>query len=74
MVTSALSALVVTSNVGSCCVTIWLTIAALVEGRPTQGAAPALKFFQEEFEMNWEMGRLGKPYVAIIDGFTSESG
>lgn len=24
--------------------------------------------------MNWEMGRLGKPYVAIIDGFTSESG
>lgn len=24
--------------------------------------------------MNWEMGRLEKPYVAIIDGFTSEFG
>ena len=29
-------------------------------------------FFKEEFELNWLMSRLGKPYVSIIDGTTSK--
>lgn len=31
----------------------------------------ALPFFKDEFELNWAMGRLGKPYVAFIDGIVS---
>ncbi len=42
-------------------------VIALKEGRQT-----ALPFFKQEFELNWLMARLGKPYVAIMDGITSE--
>lgn len=47
---------------------------ALVESRPEHGSKLALKFFKDEFELNWEMGRFGKPYVAVIDGFTMGGG
>jgi 3-hydroxyisobutyryl-CoA hydrolase len=47
---------------------------ALVESRPQHGSKLALEFFKDEFELNWEMGRFGKPYVAIIDGFTMGGG
>ena len=35
-----------------------------------QTAAP---FFKEEFQLNWLMGRIGKPYVSFIDGIISKS-
>jgi hypothetical protein len=31
----------------------------------------AVPFFKEEFELNWLMGRIGKPYVSFIDGIIS---
>lgn len=30
-------------------------------------------FFKDEFELNWLMSRLDKPYVSVIDGTTSKS-
>ena len=32
-----------------------------------------MPFFKDEFELNWLMARLGKPYVVIMDGITSQS-
>ncbi len=32
-----------------------------------------IKFFKDEFETNWLMAHLNKPYIAVIDGITSES-
>lgn len=32
-----------------------------------------VEFFKDEFELNWLMSRLDKPYVSMIDGTTSES-
>jgi 3-hydroxyisobutyryl-CoA hydrolase len=37
------------------------------------GKFTALDFFKDEFQLNWAMSRLGKPYVAVIDGITSAS-
>jgi 3-hydroxyisobutyryl-CoA hydrolase len=31
-----------------------------------------LAFFKDEFELNWALARLSKPYVAIMHGITSE--
>jgi 3-hydroxyisobutyryl-CoA hydrolase len=31
----------------------------------------AVPFFKEEFQLNWLMGRIGKPYVSFIDGIIS---
>nr|XP_018262939.1 3-hydroxyisobutyryl-CoA hydrolase [Kwoniella dejecticola CBS 10117]OBR85097.1 3-hydroxyisobutyryl-CoA hydrolase [Kwoniella dejecticola CBS 10117] len=39
-----------------------------------EGKDTALPFFKSEFELNWTLGRLGKPYVAIIDGVTMGGG
>ena len=36
------------------------------------GKAGALDFFKDEFELNWSIARLGKPYVAVMDGITSK--
>lgn len=46
----------------------------LVKSRGQHGGKYALSFFKDEFQVNWEMGRIGKPYVAIIDGFTMGGG
>lgn len=32
-----------------------------------------LEFFKDEFELNWALARLSKPYVAIMHGITSGS-
>ena len=32
-----------------------------------------IKMVKDEFEMNWLMAHLGKPYVAVMDGITSTS-
>ena len=45
--------------------------AALVQGLQ-QGKDSALPFFKDEFELNWLMARLGKPYVSVMDGIVSE--
>ena len=37
------------------------------------GKATSLDFFKSEFELNWALGRLRKPYVAVIDGVISVS-
>jgi 3-hydroxyisobutyryl-CoA hydrolase len=37
-----------------------------------EGKNTALPFFKDEFELNWLLARLGKPYVSIMDGITSE--
>lgn len=31
-----------------------------------------IAFFKDEFELNWLMSRLGKTYISVIDGVTSE--
>ncbi|RSH87299.1 hypothetical protein EHS25_003208 [Saitozyma podzolica] len=38
------------------------------------GKFTALDFFKDEFQLNWAMSRLGKPYVAVIDGITMGGG
>lgn len=37
-----------------------------------EGKSSALKFFKDEFEVNWLIARLGKPYISVMDGITSE--
>lgn len=32
----------------------------------------ALAFFKDEFQLNWLMARLGKPYISVMDGITSK--
>ncbi|WVW83953.1 hypothetical protein I302_105976 [Kwoniella bestiolae CBS 10118] len=39
-----------------------------------EGKDTALPFFKSEFQLNWLLGRLGKPYVAVIDGVTMGGG
>ncbi|KAL7421630.1 3-hydroxyisobutyryl-CoA hydrolase [Cryptotrichosporon argae] len=39
-----------------------------------EGKDEALAFFKDEFELNWLLGRLGKPYVAVIDGIVMGGG
>ncbi|WVR07081.1 hypothetical protein IAU60_004120 [Kwoniella sp. DSM 27419] len=39
-----------------------------------EGKETALPFFKSEFQLNWTLGRLGKPYVAVIDGVTMGGG
>jgi 3-hydroxyisobutyryl-CoA hydrolase len=36
------------------------------------GKQTALPFFKDEFELNWAMAKLGKPYVVLMDGIISE--
>ncbi|KAK8864439.1 hypothetical protein IAR55_001688 [Kwoniella newhampshirensis] len=38
------------------------------------GKETALPFFKSEFQLNWLLARLGKPYVAIMDGITMGGG
>ncbi|WVF71488.1 hypothetical protein IAT40_006294 [Kwoniella sp. CBS 6097] len=39
-----------------------------------EGKETALPFFKSEFQLNWTLGRLGKPYIAVIDGVTMGGG
>ncbi|WVN88360.1 uncharacterized protein L203_103566 [Cryptococcus depauperatus CBS 7841] len=38
------------------------------------GKQTSLPFFKEEFKLNWLLAKLGKPYVAFIDGVTMGGG
>ncbi|ORY21094.1 ClpP/crotonase-like domain-containing protein [Naematelia encephala] len=38
------------------------------------GKSSALSFFKDEFELNWQLARLGKPYIVIMDGITMGGG
>ncbi|BEJ15622.1 hypothetical protein CspHIS471_0502270 [Cutaneotrichosporon sp. HIS471] len=49
-------------------------VVGLVKLRPDYGAKYPLGFFKDEYQVNWEIARLGKPYVCIIDGFTMGGG
>lgn len=49
-------------------------VVGLVKTRPQYGSKYALGFFKDEYQVNWEIARLGKPYVCIIDGFTMGGG
>ena len=33
----------------------------------------ALNFFKDEFQLNWAIARLGKPYVSVMHGITSKA-
>lgn len=37
-----------------------------------KGKNTAIPFFKDEFELNWLLGRLGKPYVLFMDGIISQ--
>ncbi|KAK4683792.1 hypothetical protein P7C73_g6434, partial [Tremellales sp. Uapishka_1] len=48
-------------------------VKAIVQGRKA-GKDGGLQFFKDEFELNWSLARLGKPYVAVMDGITMGGG
>ncbi|WVQ80756.1 hypothetical protein IAT38_002861 [Cryptococcus sp. DSM 104549] len=45
----------------------------LLEGSEA-GKTSGSEFFKNEFQLNWLLSRLGKPYVAVIDGVTMGGG
>jgi enoyl-CoA hydratase/carnithine racemase len=47
-----------------------LTLAELAKDAGERKST-GVEFFKDEFELNWLMSRLGKPYVSIIHGTTS---
>ena len=49
-------------------------IRVVVEAAREGGSAAAARFFADEYQMNWRIGTLGKPYVALIDGITMGGG
>ena len=49
-------------------------VRVVVEAARTGGSAAAARFFADEYEMNWRIGTLGKPYVALVDGITMGGG
>ena len=49
-------------------------VRVVVESARADGSAAAARFFADEYEMNWRIGTLGKPYVALIDGITMGGG
>jgi enoyl-CoA hydratase len=49
-------------------------IRLVVETARRKGVAAAAPFFFDEYRMNWRIGGLGKPYVALLDGITMGGG
>jgi enoyl-CoA hydratase/carnithine racemase len=49
-------------------------IRVVVDAAREGGSAAAARFFADEYKMNWRIGTLGKPYVALIDGITMGGG
>lgn len=49
-------------------------IVGVVGAAKTEGAAAAAPFFFDEYRMNWRIGDLGKPYIALLDGITMGGG
>ncbi len=49
-------------------------IRIVIETARRKGLAAAARFFFDEYRMNWRIGTLGKPYVALLDGITMGGG
>jgi enoyl-CoA hydratase len=49
-------------------------IRIVIETTKRKGLAAAATFFADEYRMNWRIGTLGKPYVALMDGITMGGG
>jgi enoyl-CoA hydratase/carnithine racemase len=49
-------------------------IRTVVEAARDHGVASAVGFFADEYRMNWRIGTLGKPYIALLDGITMGGG
>ena len=49
-------------------------IRVVVEAAREGGSTRAAQFFADEYKMNWRIGTLGKPYVALLDGITMGGG
>ena len=49
-------------------------IRVVIEAAAAAGVPAAVRFFFEEYRMNWRIARLGKPYIAFLDGITMGGG
>jgi enoyl-CoA hydratase len=49
-------------------------VRGVIEAAARDGVRAAARFFREEYRMNWRIGHLGKPYVALLDGITMGGG
>lgn len=72
--TTSHSVQAVTSSVSldSSRLTAALVIDVIKEKEEIGFGKTGLEFFKNEFELNWALARLSKPYVAIMHGITSE--
>ena len=49
-------------------------IRVVIEAAAAEGICAAVRFFFEEYRMNWRIARFGKPYIALLDGITMGGG
>lgn len=49
-------------------------IRRVIEAAAAEGVRAAMRFFFEEYRMNWRIAHLGKPYIAFLDGITMGGG
>ncbi len=49
-------------------------IRVVIETAARDGVLAAVRFFFDEYRMNWRIARLGKPYIALLDGITMGGG
>lgn len=49
-------------------------IRVVIETAAAEGVPAAVRFFFEEYRMNWRIAHLGKPFVALLDGITMGGG
>jgi enoyl-CoA hydratase len=49
-------------------------IRVVIEAAAAEGVPAAVRFFFEEYRMNWRIAHLGKPYIAFLDGITMGGG
>jgi len=49
-------------------------VRGVIETAARDGVRDAMRFFREEYRMNWRIAHLGKPYIALLDGITMGGG
>lgn len=49
-------------------------VRVVIEAAKRRGVHEAAAFFADEYRMNWRIGSLGKPYIAVLDGITMGGG
>jgi len=49
-------------------------IRVVIEAAARRGVHEAAAFFADEYRVNWRIGHLGKPYIALLDGITMGGG